>query len=145
MRVAPRASELLIERRGQYVPGEGVPLFELRPPVFVGTDWVVKRTFDLAVSGVVAVLGLPFWLLIAAAIKLDSRGPVLYRNTRIGLTEREFGMFAPDDARRRRRHAAAARGRERGEGALFKIADDPRVTRVGRFLRVTRSTRRRRC
>ena len=58
----------------------------------MGTDWVVKRTFDLAVSGVVAVLGLPFWLLIAAAIKLDSRGPVLYRNTRIGLTEREFGM-----------------------------------------------------
>ena len=50
VRVAPRATELLIERRGEYVPGQGVPLFELRPPVFVGADWVVKRGFDLAVS-----------------------------------------------------------------------------------------------
>ena len=43
VRVAPRATELLIERRGEYVPGQGVPLFELRPPVFVGADWLVKR------------------------------------------------------------------------------------------------------
>ena len=136
VRVAPRASELLIERRGEYVPGEGVPLFELRPPVFVGTDWVVKRTFDLAMSSVVAVLGLPFWLLIAAAIKLDSRGPVLYRDTRIGLTEQEFGMFK---FRTMRADAAAMQpqleAENEAEGALFKIADDPRVTRVGRFLR----------
>jgi exopolysaccharide biosynthesis polyprenyl glycosylphosphotransferase len=136
VRVAPRASELLIERRGQYVPGEGVPLFELRPPVFVGTDWVVKRAFDLTVSSVVAILGLPFWLLIAAAIKLDSRGPVVYRDTRIGLTEQEFGMFK---FRTMRADAAALQpqleAENEAEGALFKIADDPRVTRVGRFLR----------
>ena len=54
VRVAPRATELLIERRGEYVPGQGVPLFELRPPVFVGADWVVKRGFDLIVSALVA-------------------------------------------------------------------------------------------
>ena len=136
VRVAPRASELLIERRGEYVPGEGVPLFELRPPVFVGTDWVVKRAFDLATSSAVAILGLPFWLLIAAAIKLDSRGPVLYRDTRIGLTEQEFGMFK---FRTMRADAAALQpqleAENEAEGALFKIADDPRVTRVGRFLR----------
>ena len=50
VRVAPRATELLIERRGEYVPGQGIPLFELRPPVFAGADWVVKRGFDLAVE-----------------------------------------------------------------------------------------------
>ena len=136
VRVAPRASELLIERRGEYVPGEGVPLFELRPPVFVGADWVVKRAFDLAVSTVVAVLGLPLWLVIAAAIKLDSRGPVLYCDQRIGLNEQQFEMFK---FRTMRADAADLQPQlesaNEAEGALFKIADDPRVTRVGRFLR----------
>ena len=136
VRVAPRATELLIERRGEYVPGEGVPLFELRPPVFVGADWLVKRSFDLTVSTVVAVVGLPLWLLIAAAIKLDSRGPVLYCDRRIGLNEQEFGMFK---FRTMRADAAELQpeleeANEAG-GALFKIADDPRVTRVGRVLR----------
>ena len=42
VRVAPRTTELLVER-GEYVPGQGVPLFELRPPIFAGTDWAVKR------------------------------------------------------------------------------------------------------
>jgi exopolysaccharide biosynthesis polyprenyl glycosylphosphotransferase len=136
VRVAPRASELLIERRGQYVPGEGVPLFELRPPVFVGADWLVKRSFDLFVSTLVGVLGLPFWLVIAAAIKLDSPGPVLYRDRRVGLNEQEFGMFK---FRTMRADAAdlqpALEEANEAGGALFKIADDPRVTRVGRFLR----------
>ena len=58
VRVAPTATELLIERRGEYVPGQGVPLFELRPPVFAGADWVVKRGFDLVVSVIVVVVGL---------------------------------------------------------------------------------------
>ncbi len=136
VRVASRASEFLIERRGEYVPGEGVPLFELRPPVFVGTDWVVKRAFDLSVSSLAAVLGLPFWLLIAAAIKLDSRGPVLYRDPRIGLNEQEFGMFK---FRTMRADAAELQpqleAENEAEGALFKIVDDPRVTRVGKVLR----------
>jgi exopolysaccharide biosynthesis polyprenyl glycosylphosphotransferase len=136
VRVAPRAAELLIERRGEYVPGEGVPLFELRPPVFAGTDWVVKRTFDLAVSTAIAVIGLPLWLAIALAIKLDSAGPVIYRDRRIGLNEQEFAMLkfrtmrvdAPE-------LQAELEADNEAEGPLFKIADDPRVTRVGGFLR----------
>ena len=136
VRVVPRATELLIERRGEYVPGQGVPLFELRPPVFAGADWLVKRGFDLVVSGVVAVLGLPFWLLIALAIKLDSPGPVFYRDVRVGLNEREFGMmkFRTMHADAGERQAELEAENE-AEGALFKIRDDPRVTRTGRFLR----------
>ncbi|MEP6909358.1 MAG: sugar transferase [Actinomycetota bacterium] len=136
VRVAPRATELLIERRGEYVPGQGVPLFELRPPVFAGADWVVKRGFDQIVSVLVAILGLPIWLLIALAIKLDSRGPVLFRDQRVGLNERDFGMFkfrtmlADAEARQAELEAENEAG-----GALFKIRDDPRVTRVGRILR----------
>ena len=136
VRVAPRASELLIERRGEYVPGEGVPLFELRPPVFAGTDWLVKRAFDLTVSLAVAMFGLPLWILIAVAIRLDSAGPVLYRDPRIGLNEQEFRMFK---FRTMRADAAELQPQledaNEAAGALFKIAEDPRMTRVGRFLR----------
>ena len=136
VRVAPRATELLIERRGEYVPGQGVPLFELRPPVFAGADWVVKRGFDLVVSALIAIVGVPIWVLIGLAIKLDSRGPVLFRDTRVGLNEREFDMLK---FRTMRADAEAQQAgletENEAEGALFKIRDDPRVTRVGRVLR----------
>jgi exopolysaccharide biosynthesis polyprenyl glycosylphosphotransferase len=136
VRVAPTATELLIERRGEYVPGQGIPLFELRPPVFVGADWFVKRGFDLAVSVIIAVVGLPIWLLIALAIKLDSSGPVLYRDRRVGLNEREFDMLKFRTMRADAEALQAQLERENeAEGALFKIRDDPRVTRVGHVLR----------
>jgi exopolysaccharide biosynthesis polyprenyl glycosylphosphotransferase len=135
VRLAPDTTELLVQR-GEYVPGQGAPLFELRPPVLTGWDWAVKRGFDLVVSAVVAIVGLPVWALIALAIKLDSRGPILFVDRRIGVGEREFGML------KFRTMVADAPGlqpelEEENEagGALFKIRDDPRVTRVGRFLR----------
>ena len=53
----------------------------------------MKRAFDLVVALAFLVVGLPLWLLVAAAIKLDSRGPVLYVDRRIGVGEREFGML----------------------------------------------------
>ena len=135
VRVAPKTTELLIER-GEYVPGQGMPLFELRPPVLAGADWALKRAFDLAVSFFVVLIGLPLWLLISAAIKLDSRGPILYRDRRIGVREREFGMLkfrtmvegASEQQEELEQHNEAP-------GALFKIRSDPRVTRVGRLLR----------
>jgi exopolysaccharide biosynthesis polyprenyl glycosylphosphotransferase len=135
VRVAPKTTALLTER-AEYIPGQGTPLFELRPPAFAGTDWVVKRTFDVVVSVLVLVLGLPFLLAIAAAIKLGSRGPVLYRDRRIGLSEQPFMMLK---FRTMYADAAAQQKQLEGEneapGALFKIRHDPRVTPVGRFLR----------
>ena len=135
VRLAPNTTELLV-REGEYAPGQGVPLFDLRPPILTGSDWVAKRAFDLLGSALIVVVGLPFWILIALAIKLDSRGPVFYVDRRVGVGEREFGMLkfrtmvvdAP---------ALQAELEEANEasGALFKIRDDPRVTRVGRFLR----------
>jgi exopolysaccharide biosynthesis polyprenyl glycosylphosphotransferase len=135
VRVAPTTTELLLQR-GEYVPGQGAPLFELRPPVLAGADWALKRTFDVVVSVLVVVVGLPLWLLIALAIKLGSRGPVFYVDRRIGVGEREFGMLkfrtmvAGAD-----RMQSALEARNEAEGALFKIRDDPRVTRVGAVLR----------
>jgi hypothetical protein len=58
VRIAPRTTELLLER-GEYVPGQGAPLFELRPPILAGADWAVKKAFDLGVSVLVVVVGLP--------------------------------------------------------------------------------------
>ena len=135
VRLAPETTELLVQR-GEYVPGQGAPLFELRPPVLTGWDWAVKRTFDLVVSVLVLVIGLPLWLLIALAIKLGSRGPVFFVDRRIGVGEREFPML-----KFRTMVAGAAELQESLEerneatGALFKLRDDPRVTRVGRVLR----------
>jgi len=135
VRVAPRTTELLVER-GEYVPGQGVPLFELRPPIFAGTDWATKRAFDIAVASLIVVLGLPAWLVIAAAIKLSSRGPVFYAAPRVGLGEREFRMLKfrtmVEGADRRQDELEA---RNEAGGALFKIRDDPRVTSIGRVLR----------
>jgi exopolysaccharide biosynthesis polyprenyl glycosylphosphotransferase len=135
VRLAPDTTELLVQR-GEYVPGQGAPLFELRPPVLTGWDWAVKRGFDLLVSALVALVGLPIWALLALAIKVDSRGPIFFVDRRIGVGEREFGML-----KFRTMVAEAAElqpgleDENEAEGALFKIREDPRVTRVGRFLR----------
>jgi exopolysaccharide biosynthesis polyprenyl glycosylphosphotransferase len=135
VRLAPDTTELLVQR-GEYVPGQGAPLFELRPPVLTGWEWAVKRTFDLVLSILAIVVGLPLWALIALAVKIDSRGPVFFVDRRVGVGEREFGMLkfrtmvveAPE-------LQPELEDANEAEGALFKIRDDPRVTRVGRFLR----------
>jgi lipopolysaccharide/colanic/teichoic acid biosynthesis glycosyltransferase len=135
VRVAPTTADLLTQR-ADYVAGQGVPLFELRPPAFVGTDWLIKRAFDLLVSVLVVVIGLPLWIAIALAIKLSSRGPVFFRDRRVGLNEREFEMI-----KFRTMRAGASElqpdleASNEAEGALFKLRADPRVTRVGAFLR----------
>ncbi len=135
VRLAPTTTELLTQR-AEYVPGQGVPLFELRPPVFAGLDWTIKRGFDLAVSGLLIALAAPAWVLIALAVKLDSHGPVFYRDRRVGLGEQEFGMFKFRsmyvDAGARQ---AGLESSNEASGPLFKIKDDPRVTRIGRFMR----------
>jgi exopolysaccharide biosynthesis polyprenyl glycosylphosphotransferase len=135
VRVAPTTAELLTQR-ADYVPGQGVPLFELRPPTFAGTDWLIKRTFDLVVSVLVVLIGLPVWIAIAIAIKLGSPGPILYRDRRVGLNEREFEMIK---FRTMRADASELQpeleAENQAEGALFKLREDPRVTPVGAFLR----------
>jgi exopolysaccharide biosynthesis polyprenyl glycosylphosphotransferase len=135
VKLAPTTTELLVHE-GEYVPGQGMPLFELRPPMLTGVEWATKRVFDLVVAVIVLVLGTPLWLLLAAAIKLDSRGPIVYVDRRIGVGEREFGMLKfrtmVVDAAERQTELEEV---NEASGPLFKIRDDPRVTRVGRVLR----------
>jgi exopolysaccharide biosynthesis polyprenyl glycosylphosphotransferase len=135
VRIAPTTTELLTQR-AEYVAGQGVPLFELRPPVFAGLDWATKRLFDIVVSMGIIIIGAPVWVLIALAVKLDSPGPIFYRDRRVGLAEGQFGMFKFRsmyiDAGERQ---AGLEASNEASGPLFKIKDDPRVTRVGGFLR----------
>jgi exopolysaccharide biosynthesis polyprenyl glycosylphosphotransferase len=99
---------------------------------------VVKRIFDVVVSALLLALLSPLLLAIALAVKLDSRGPVFFKQRRIGQNGREFWLYKfrsmLEDAEVRR---AALEHRNEMDGPAFKMADDPRVTRVGRFLRKT--------
>jgi sugar transferase (PEP-CTERM system associated) len=87
-----------------------------------------KRLLDILVAGVGLVLALPFMLLVALAVRLDSPGPVFFRQDRVGRGGREFTLWK---FRSMRTDAEAG-------GARWAVQGDPRVTRVGRFIRKTR-------
>jgi exopolysaccharide biosynthesis polyprenyl glycosylphosphotransferase len=133
--VAPSTMDILTERV-EFVPGATVPLFTLRPPVFEGIDYALKRTFDLVLSIVGLVLLSPILLIISIAIKLGSRGPVIYKSVRPGMAGKPFYCFK---FRTMREHAdqiqADLEPLNEQSGALFKIRNDPRLTVAGRFLR----------
>jgi len=133
--VAPSTMEILIDR-AEFVPGQTVPLFKLRPPVFEGIDYAVKRTFDLVVATVSMTLISPILLVIAILVKLSSTGPVIYRSIRPGMAGRPFYCFK---FRTMREHAdqiqADLEPLNEKSGAIFKIRKDPRLTPVGRILR----------
>lgn len=100
------------------------------------TGLVLKRSLDISLSLIACLLLCPFLLVIALTIKLDSSGPVLYASERIGKRGRVFRCFKfrtmVTDAEKLRECVMHLNERE---AVLFKIANDPRITRVGRFLR----------
>ena len=97
---------------------------------------IQRRSLDLALSAMALLMLSPILAVTAVAIKLDSRGPVLFRQTRIGRDGTPFTMFKfrsmGTDAEKRRAALLATSDRE---GVCFKSRNDPRVTRVGRFIR----------
>ena len=101
-----------------------------------GVDFAIKRSFDLVGATLLIVALAPLMTLAALAIKLTSRGPVLYRSMRPGIGGRPFPCLKFRTMVQGAEHLQD-RLEEHNEvgGALFKIRDDPRVTRVGRFLR----------
>jgi exopolysaccharide biosynthesis polyprenyl glycosylphosphotransferase len=97
-----------------------------------------KRLIDMVGAVLALALHSPLLIFAALAIKIESRGPVFYRSTRIGKNGRPFTFLKlrsmVDGADRRRHHVVHL---NEADGPVFKISNDPRVTRVGRFLRVT--------
>ncbi len=135
VRIAPSTMEILIHR-AEFVPGQSVPLFELGSPVFEGVDFALKRAFDLVGATLLLVLLSPLLLVIVLAVRLTSRGPIVFRSTRRGIGQRPFKCLKfrtmHTDAEERQ---ADLEELNEASGALFKIRDDPRLTRVGRMLR----------
>ncbi len=98
-------------------------LLNQRPVSMLG-----KRVFDIAASFLILAVLSPFFLLLALAIKLDSRGPVFYRQVRVGRFNRDFKIF---------KFRTMVQDADR-IGPLLTMGEDPRVTRVGRFIRKCR-------
>jgi exopolysaccharide biosynthesis polyprenyl glycosylphosphotransferase len=135
VRIAPSTMEILVQR-AEFVPGSTVPLFELRPPVFEGFDYLIKRTFDFVGSLFLLLVLSPFLAAISAAVAISSRGPILYRSVRPGIGGEPFHCVKfrtmRNDADQMQADLESV---NEASGALFKIRDDPRMTAVGRFLR----------
>ena len=135
LRVVPGAFALM---RGRTIlsEGMGLPLLEVHYPGLDNTQRTLKRVLDVTVSSFGLVLLSPLFLAVAIAIMVDSPGPVLFRQKRVGADEKVFVCYMfrsmQSDAEVRQ---AVLEDLNEVEGPAFKIRDDPRVTRVGRFLR----------
>jgi len=147
-KVVPNLCDLMLERV-EVDDVAGLPLVGLKGSSIVGFNWAIKRAFDLSFASLILLAASPLLLVIAAAIKLTSRGPVLYRQTRVGRDGRPFpflkfrSMRMATDADIHRRFTADwIYGRTGAAPAtaspiVHKIVRDPRVTAVGAFLRRT--------
>jgi exopolysaccharide biosynthesis polyprenyl glycosylphosphotransferase len=118
---------------------EGIPLIGLKRTLTSSWQYRIKRLIDILIAGAVLIIGAPIWLLIALAIKLDSPGPVLHKQTRLSYRGEPFecykfrSMYMNADQMLVAIRAALP-GDERGK---FKLKNDPRRTRMGRFIRRT--------
>jgi exopolysaccharide biosynthesis polyprenyl glycosylphosphotransferase len=117
-------------------PVAGLPLIHVEAPELRGGRKLVKYSVDRTLALVATLLALPLLVVIAIAIKMDSPGPVFFRQTRVGHHGREFGVYKfrsmVVDADRMVNHLA---GHNETDGLMFKMRRDPRITRVGRILR----------
>jgi exopolysaccharide biosynthesis polyprenyl glycosylphosphotransferase len=106
----------------------GLPLMEVRPQLMKPWEEVAKRTLDVLFSLLVLIIGLPLWLIVACFIKLDSHGPVLYRQMRVGKNSNHFRIL---------KFRSMRSDAERKSGPIWAGKNDPRVTNAGRILRKT--------
>jgi exopolysaccharide biosynthesis polyprenyl glycosylphosphotransferase len=134
--IVPRLFEFLDGVRALDQVG-GLPLLSIGTPHLARSSKIAKRALDFVLSAVLILLLLPLIAVIALAIKLESRGPVFFRQPRIGQGHAPFGMLKfrsmYADAEDRKNQVLDLN--EINDGVMFKIRNDPRVTRVGRILR----------
>ncbi len=107
----------------------GFPLIEILPELMPPWERRVKRLMDLGVSAAVLILFAPIWILVGLIIKIDSRGPILYKQERVGRNGKIFTIY---------KFRSMYRDAEERTGPVWAGADDPRITRVGKILRKLR-------
>ncbi len=138
--IVPRLFEVFDRNIGIHSV-EGLPLIGLARARLSARARIGKRLMDVSLSCVALALLAPAFLAIALAIKLDSPGPVFFRQLRMGTGNRTFRIFKfrtmAVDADERKREIAHlnVHAQDGGDPRMFKVPDDPRITRVGRFLR----------
>ncbi len=120
--------------RPQHIDGQ--TLIYVEPVIRGGWRSIAKRAFDMSLAGVLLLITSPLMLAAMVAIRIDSPGPVFFRQTRVGKDGREFNIIKlrtmTVDAEARKQELAAL---NEMDGGLFKVTHDPRITRVGSLLR----------
>ncbi len=134
--VVPRLFEFLDGVRALEQVG-GLPLLSIGAPMLTSASMAAKRVLDIGGSLALLVLFSPLMIAIAIAIKLESRGPVFFRQPRAGRHSTSFQMikFRSMYLDAEQRKAEMEKLNEAGDGVMFKIREDPRITRVGRVIR----------
>jgi exopolysaccharide biosynthesis polyprenyl glycosylphosphotransferase len=136
--LVPRFFEVIGTNVGIHT-AEGLPLIGLPALRLSRSALLMKRTMDLALSLTGLVLLAPLFLAVAVWIKLDSRGPVFFRQLRMGFADETFEIFKfrtmTADADERKGDFSALNKHVDGDSRMFKIPNDPRVTRCGKILR----------
>jgi exopolysaccharide biosynthesis polyprenyl glycosylphosphotransferase len=137
VRIVPDMFQMSLSRL-QAIDLGGIPMIGVQEIAFSRGKLLLKRAMDVVIAAVGFVVAAPLLVLIAVAIKLDSRGPVLFQQIRVGKGEK---LFAICKFRSMRVGAEEEQqqliDQNEASGPLFKIKNDPRVTRVGRLLRRT--------
>ncbi|HEY5388505.1 MAG TPA: sugar transferase, partial [Thermoleophilia bacterium] len=133
--IVPRLFEV-VSSRALVDDVEGIPLLDVAHVELGRGNMAIKRVFDLIVGGVLCLFMLPLIAVLGLIIKLDSRGPVFYRQQRMGRGGRPFFIFKlrsmHDGADKLRLDLA---GENDYDGPMFKMREDPRLTRSGHWLR----------
>lgn len=107
----------------------GFPLIEVKPMLLTEWEKLAKRLMDILVSAVFLITVMPVILITAIAIKLESKGPVFYKQERLGLNGRIFRIL---------KFRSMLQDAESHTGPVWSAKDDPRITRVGKFIRLVR-------
>jgi exopolysaccharide biosynthesis polyprenyl glycosylphosphotransferase len=135
--VAPQLTDIA-GPRVHIRPIEGMPLLYVEEPTLSGVAWLVKNVLDRVVAAIFLMITLPLYPLIALGIKLSDPGPVFFRQRRVGREGTTFRVWKfrtmYTDAEDR---LASLEDQNESDGLLFKIRNDPRIFRFGKWLRAT--------
>lgn len=107
------------------LPVYGIPLIEITTQILKPWERIIKRVIDIIFSIIVLIIGIPLWILIAIIIKIESKGPVLYKQERVGRNGKIFQMY---------KFRSMVQDAEK-DGPQWAKVNDPRVTKFGYFLR----------
>jgi exopolysaccharide biosynthesis polyprenyl glycosylphosphotransferase len=136
LRILPTDKQVMPANSQVWMIGK-VPSITIPVPLIIGADFLLKRCFDLCASIFLLIFLSPIYLLISLVIKLDSPGPIFFRQSRVGLHGKNFKIwkFRTMVTNAEKLQESLEAKNEIKDGVLFKIKDDPRITGCGKFLR----------